>query len=96
MKIKTRGEIDIIAGMLKALVQLERDINRPLSPAEIAEIKRQDELAKAEVARINAENEFRQEVIQAMVDAGIARHVAANRTATEAKLLACAREFEII
>lgn len=57
--------------------------------------KRNAETASA-VARMNADIEFRMEVVFAMTDTGIAKHVALNRTSTQATLMACAREFGVI
>lgn len=50
----------------------------------------------ANVAKIEADVELRQEVVDEMVSNGIARHVALNRTNTEAKMLAEAKAFGII
>lgn len=51
---------------------------------------------KAEVQAQDAEVEFRAEVIEELVNRGFARHVAANLTNTEAKLLAQAKEVGVI
>lgn len=50
----------------------------------------------AEVARNNAAVEFKEEVVAAMMEAGIARHVALNRISTVAKLMAEAKAFGVI
>ena len=47
-------------------------------------------------AESQADTELRLEVVEAMEAAGIARHVAANRTATRAGLMAEARAYQII
>ena len=50
---------------------------------------------KAERASEDGDYEFRVEVIDAMVAAGIARHVAAELTNTEVKLLAQAKKYNV-
>jgi hypothetical protein len=51
---------------------------------------------KAKVAVHNSEVSFREEVINELISMGIARHVAANLTNTESKLLAKAKEIGYI
>lgn len=51
---------------------------------------------EAAVAKNNADIEFRMEVVEEMVAAGIAKHVALNRTANQKGLMDCAREYGVI
>lgn len=59
------------------------------------EIKDRDE-AKVQAKVMDADAELRIEVVEAMTEAGIAPHVAANLTNTKAKLLEQARKYEVI
>lgn len=54
------------------------------------------EETKKQVAVINADTDFRMAVIEELVSSGIARHVAANLTNTEAKMLTKAKEIGYI
>ncbi len=48
------------------------------------------------VSRVSGEIEFREEVVKAMVNAGISRHVAENMTSEESKMMQQAKKYGII
>lgn len=88
---------------LKALADRAKKVggNNPLAAAVLAEwngrvCHLKDERLKAEYVVTKEEVSFRMEVIEELVTSGIARHVAANLTNTEAKLMAKAKEIGYI
>jgi hypothetical protein len=60
----------------------------------VMEVERREHNSLVEKAI--GEIEFREEVIAAMVDAGVSRHVAENMTSGEAKMMGQARKYGII
>lgn len=85
-------------GQAQWVVALENGLyrhNDTYEQLEASIAKRNAEVA-AEVAKNNADIEFRMEVIAEMEAAGIAKHVALNRTANHKGLMDSAREFGVI
>jgi hypothetical protein len=82
-----------IRNLFKTMIYLES----PEGQRSLAQQEREDEAARQEALnRQNADLEFREEVIDAMVDAGISRRVAANMTANEKTLMDNARKYGVI
>lgn len=88
----------IFNGQAKWVVALENGLYRSADTPEQLEasIAQRNAEVEAEVAKNNADIEFRMEVMAEMEAAGIAKHVALNRTATTKGLMDCAREFGVI
>jgi hypothetical protein len=84
----------------KAIVNLfkaARYLESPQFQIDLARQQEEDERNRqAALAKQNADFEFREEVIDAMEEAGISRRVAANMTATEATLMQNARKYGVI
>lgn len=91
-----RGDLAAIIRLMDSIIPgFSRRANDELardSRAAEEYIRRQIEAQK----RADADTEFRMEVIEEMVAAGVARHVAANLTNTEAKMLEQARKYGVI
>lgn len=85
-------------GKMQWVVALENGLFRHCDTKEqlARSIENRNNEVAAEVAKMEAEVEFKLEVLEAMMEKGIARHVALNRTSTQATLMACAKEFGVI
>lgn len=84
-----RNLINAVKNLFEAAQYLE-------SPQYQEDLRREEEARQATLNREKANLEFREEVIDAICETGIARHVAANMTATEVNLLSNARKFGVI
>ena len=86
--------------LTKAIVNLFKAAQYLESPQYQIDLKREQEQnernRQAALAKQNADVEFREEVIDAMEEAGISRRVAANMTATEVTMMQNARKYGVI
>lgn len=85
---------DMTDGELNRILTSRNRVTQDLVNQVHQELERRQ--ANKEISTANADLELREEVIDELVASGIARHVAANFTNTQAKLLAKAREIGYI